>query len=238
MDVETAFLNGTLDYEIYMEQPKGFQDPNKPDHVCRLKKSLYGLKQSARCWNATLDDYLLSEGYTKSDADDCIYVKLIRSNDIEHFVILAVYVDDVVPISDDVGILASEKAKLKERFVMVDNGEIDYLLGLLIKRDRNERKLSISQPCYLENILERFNMTSCNPVATPMETGRKFSKLSDDEAPFSDIQLYQQAVGCLMYAATATRPDIASAIGILAQYMSAPSMNHWSGIKRILRLKS
>ena len=235
MDVETAFLNGTLDYEIYMEQPKGFQDPNKPDHVCRLKKSLYGLKQSARCWNATLDDYLLSEGYTKSDADDCIYVKLIRSNDIEHFVILAVYVDDVVPISDDVEILASEKAKLKERFVMVDNGEIDYLLGLLIKRDRNERKLSISQPCYLENILERFNMTSCNPVATPMETGRKFSKLSDDEAPFTDTQLYQQAVGCLMYAATTTRPDIASAIGILAQYMSAPSMNHWSGIKRILR---
>ena len=120
-------------------------------------------------------------------------MKFIRSNNIEHFVILAVYVDDVVPISDDVNILAIEKAKLKERFVMVDNGEIDYLLGLLIKRDRNERKLSISQPCYLENILERFNMTSCNPVGTPMETGRKFSKLADNEPPFTDIQLYQQA---------------------------------------------
>ena len=78
-------------------------------------------------------------------------------------------------------------------------------------------------------------MTSCNPVGTPMETGRKFSKLADNESPFTDIQLYQQAVGCLIYAATTTRPDIASAIGILAQYMSAPSMDHWSGIKRILR---
>ena len=235
MDVETAFLNGTLDYEIYMEQPKGFIDPNRPDHVCKLKKSLYGLKQSARCWNTTLDDYLLSEGYTKSDADDCIYIKTVKIHNEEHFVILAVYVDDVVPISDNIDVLEEEKAKLKERFVMVDNGDIDYMLGLQIKRDRNERKLSISQPNYLENVLERFNMTNCNPVSTPMETGRKFSKLSDNEAPFTDTQLFQQAVGCLMYAATTTRPDIASAIGILAQYMSAPSMSHWSGIKRILR---
>ena len=212
------------------------RDPNKPDYVCKLKKSLYGLKQSARCWNATLDEYLLSEGYTRSDADDCIYIKFINFNDRECFVTLAVYVDDVVPISDSIEVLATEKSKLKHRFVMVDNGDIDYLLGIQIKRDRINRRLSISQPCYLDNVLKRFNMANCNPVSTPMETGRKFSKLFDDnDAPFTDAQLYQRAVGCLMYAATTTHPNIGSAIGILAQFMSAPGLSHWSGIKRILR---
>ena len=235
MDVETAFLNGTLDYEIYMEQPEGFIDPNNPDYVCKLKKSLYGLKQSARRWNMTFDEYLKSEGYTKSDADDCIYIKFTRIGKKECVVILAVYVDDVIPISDSKELLIKEKSKLRKRFAMVDNGDINYLLGMQITRDRKNRELTISQPRYFESVLSRFNMESCNPVNTPMEAGRKFTKLSDDDTPFPDVQLYQQAVGSLMYAATTTRPDIASAIGILAQYMSAPSMDHWSGVKRVLR---
>ena len=93
MDVTTAFLNGELDHEIYMEQPKGFIDEIHPDYVCKLKKSLYGLKQSARCWNTTLTQHLLSDSYTKSSADECIFIKRAGKN----FVTLAVYVDDVIP---------------------------------------------------------------------------------------------------------------------------------------------
>ena len=99
MDVKTAFLNGSLDCEIYMSQPEGFVDPDRPNHVCKLKKSIYGLKQSARCWNTTLDEYLKSVGYHKSNADGCIYVKSVKEvNDRISFVILGVYVDDIIPV--------------------------------------------------------------------------------------------------------------------------------------------
>ena len=232
MDVKTAFLNGELDYELFMEQPEGFVDKSKPEHVCRLKKSLYGLKQSARCWNAMLDEYLQSDGYFKSEADDCIYVKLSENG--RSFIILAVYVDDLIHVSNDLIMLNNEKLKLKQKFEMVNNGDISYLLGLVIKRDRPNKMLSISQPKYLENMLKRFRMDTSKSIATPLEVGNKFTKLSENEKPF-DVKLYQQAIGCLNYAALTTRPDLSAAVGCLSQYMSAPSEDHWSGIKRILR---
>ena len=128
MDVKTAFLNGSLDCEIYMSQPEGFVDPDRPNHVCKLKKSIYGLKQSARCWNSTLDEYLKSVGYSKSKADECIYVKSLKeANGHISFVILGVYVDDIIPVSNDPAMLKVEKAALCERFEMIDHGEICYL---------------------------------------------------------------------------------------------------------------
>ena len=140
MDVKTAFLNGSLDCEIYMPQPEGFVDPDRPNHVCKLKKSIYGLKQSARCWNTTLDEYLKSVGYHKSRADGCIYMKSMKEgNSHISFVKLGVYVDDIIPISNDLTMLKAEKAALCERFEMIDEGEIHYLLGISIKRDTESR---------------------------------------------------------------------------------------------------
>ena len=92
--METAFLNDSLDCEIYISQPEGFVGPDRPNHVCKVRKSIYGLKQSAPCWNATLDEYLKSVGYHKSNADGCIYVKFVKeANGHISFVILGVYVD-------------------------------------------------------------------------------------------------------------------------------------------------
>ena len=231
MDVKTAFLNGHLDHEIYMEQPQGFSDPDNPDYVCRLKKSLYGLKQSARCWNETLTDYLVSDGFSKCEADDCLYIKFVGGK----FIILAVYVDDVIPISNCVSLLAKEKLKLQQKFDMVDNGEINHILGMLVTRERNKRLLTISQGNYLLDILKRFNMENCNSCSTPLDMGTRFHKFDEENDSRFDITLYQQAIGCLTYAAITTRPDIAAAVGILSQYMSAPSYDHWSGVKRVLR---
>ena len=99
MDVKTVFLNGSLDCEIYMSQPEAFVDPDRPNYVCKLKKSDYGLKQSARCWNTILDEYLKSVGYRKSNADGCIHVKSLKeANGRIGFVILSVYVDDIIPV--------------------------------------------------------------------------------------------------------------------------------------------
>ena len=145
MDVKTAFLNGALDCEIYMSQPEGFVDPYRPSHVCKLKKSIYGLKQSARCWNTTLNEYLKSVGYQQSNADGCIYVKSVKeANGRISFVILGVYVEDIIPVSINLAMLKAEKVALGERFQMTDQGEIHYLLGMSIKRDRESKTLTIS----------------------------------------------------------------------------------------------
>ena len=235
MDVTTAFLNGSLEHDIYMKQPEGFVDPEHPNHVCKLKRSIYGLKQSARCWNQTLDVFLLKNGYRKSNADSCIYVESVkRENGFISFVILAVYVDDIIPVSNDPEMLDSEKQSLNKEFQMVDQGELQFILGMSVKRDRKRKTLFISQEKYLENTLNRFGMKDCKPVSTPLDTGKTFHKRTTDEEPFNK-ETYQQAIGCLTYVSTATRPDIAAAVGLLSQYMADPSNDHWLGIKRLLR---
>ena len=118
---------------------------------------------------------------------------------------------------------------------MVDNGNIHYILGMPITRDPPNRVLTISHPNYLLSILKRFKMERCKPVATPLEVGKKLQKTTDEDQIFHDTSLYQQAIGCLTYAATTTRPDIAAAVSSLSQYMSNPSVDHWVGVKRVLR---
>ena len=113
MDVKTAFLNGSLDCEIYRSQPEGFVDHDRQNHVCKLKRSIYGLKQSARCWNTTLDEHLKSAGYCTSKADECIYVKSVKEANCRiSFVVLSVYVDDIIPVSNDPAMLTADKAAL------------------------------------------------------------------------------------------------------------------------------
>ncbi len=164
-----------------------------------------------------------------------IYIKLVQDEkNGGRFVIFVIYVDDILPISNDISMLETEKALLCDEFEMVDNGEADYILGMVIIRDRIARNLSISQPTYLRDVLEKFRMDSCKAVSTPMEPGTHYQKRSEDEPQF-EKQLYQQAIGCLTYAATSTRPDICAAIGVLSQYMSDPSESHWCGVKRLLR---
>ena len=218
-----------------MEQPEGFIDPKHPDYVCKLNRSLYGLKQSARCWYNTLDTYLKENDYRQSGADSCIYIKTEKSSDGHiKFVILPVFVDDFIPVSNDVEMLNREKAALCERFAMEDMGAVREVLGLAVARDRVNKILTISQPDFLENILVRFGMENCKPVATPMEAGSHYRKFEEGDKA-CDKQRYQQAIGCLTYATTSTRPDISAAVNNLSQYMACPSEQHWSGIKRIMR---
>ena len=150
------------------------------------------------------------------------------------FVILGVYVDCIIPVSINPALLKAEKAALCERFEMIDQGKIHYLLGMSTKRDRESKTLMISQPNYVEKVLKKFGMENCKPVSTPLEPGSKFQKLSPSDEPF-DVQTYQQAIGCPTYMSTATRPDIAAAVGVLSQYMSIPSKDHWIGVKRVVR---
>ena len=234
MDVVSAFLNGDLEEDIYMRQPEGFTSRNHPNKVCKLKKSLYGLKQSARCWNQKIHEFMTSSKYIQSTADPCIYYRVQNVNGKPITVIVAVYVDDTIIMSNDKKILLAEKKRISERFEMDDRGELHYILGMEVKRDRKNRRMTICQKTYLNDVLERFGMQNCKPVATPMESGKVFTALADNEEPV-DVRQYQAAIGSLNYAAIATRPDISTAVGKLSQYMRNPSRDHWTGIKRVLR---
>ncbi len=235
MDVKTAFLQGNLEEEIYMRQPDGYVNEEYPNHVCKLKKSIYGLKQSARCWNNAIDTFLKSSGYKQMKSDPCLYMKSVKDNNgVIKFVILSIHVDDILLFANDLSMLNKEKKLIGSKFKIDDMGEVKHVLGMLIKRDRRRGKMTISQSKYLEGILKRFGMEQCKPVSTPLEPGKHFQELPDDENP-TNVNEYQKLIGCLTYVTTATRPDLCSAVGILSKFMTRPSKEHWFGAKRVLR---
>lgn len=235
MDVKSAFLQGNLEEEVYMRQPDGYVSKECPNHVCKLKKSIYGLKQSARCWNNAIDTFLKSSGYKQMNSDPCLYMKSIKDqNGIIKFVILSIHVDDILLFSNDLSMLNEEKKLIGSKFKIEDMGEVKHILGMLIKRDRERGQMTISQTKYLEGILKRFGMEQCKPVSTPLEPGKHFQELPEDENP-TNTNEYQKLIGCLTYVTTATRPDLASAVGILSKFMAKPSKEHWVGAKRVLR---
>ena len=191
MDVKTAFLNGDIDTDIYMKQPEGFvRDSTK---VCKLRKGIYGLKQAARLWNSKFDAYLKERDYRASEADPCIYIKSAKRNGKTSFVIISVYVDDVILASNDLDILNEEKNSLAQNFEMVDQGEINYILGMAVKRDRERGILRIDQSAYLQHVLDRFRMSESKPVSTPMEAEATFEKLSVTDQQVN-LKEYQAAI--------------------------------------------
>ena len=227
MDVKTAFLNSKLNEDVYMRPPPGFELPD--GKVLKLKKALYGLKQSPREWNKTLSDFLISLGFKQSLADPCIFVKW--END--ELTIISVYVDDLIILADSKETLRSLKAALGNRFKMSDLGELTYCLGLEISRDRENRLLRISQEKYIRDILDRFGMTSCRPVSTPLEPNIE-NVQNETEQDMSRVP-YRSAVGSIMYVMKGSRPDIAAAFSYVSKFLENPKWRHWMAVKRILR---
>ena len=228
MDVQTAFLNGELEEEIYMSQPEGYKEKGKENYVCKLNKSLYGLKQASRCWFKTMDAFLKENDYEQCQADSCLYVKRVGAE----FIIIALYVDDMLLACNSTKLLQNEKEALEKQFCTKDLGEARYCLGIQIERNRAEKKMLLHQSTYLKNLLQKYGMQNCRAVPTPQVTG---STLFANEGDPVDKQKYQALIGSLTYAVTATRPDIAQALGSVNQFSSNQSAEHWQSVKRILR---
>jgi len=146
MDVKTAFLNGDLDEEVYMEQPEGYVDPTYPEKVCKLIQALYGLKQAPKMWNAKLDAFLKSQGFDNIDPDSCLYLQM----DDGEIIIVLVYVDDLLLVGSSMEALNKIKKALRKRFEMKYLGEAKVILGLEISRDKTLGTLKLSQLKYAE----------------------------------------------------------------------------------------
>ena len=228
VDVTTAFLNGVLEEEIFMRQPEGFVGEGQEHLVCRLKRSLYGLKQSPRCWNSTLDEYLKCLGLVQSTGDLCIYVGSGGE------MIIGVYVDDIVIAGKSEKQVKEFKRALGDRFDVKDLGKLHYFLGIRIVQDDNTGEVWIGQPAYTNKLLEKFGMEDAKSVATPCDANNKLVKVEDGEERIGQ-GIYQSAVGSLMYLATGTRPDIIFAVCNVAKFCSDPTKRHWTAVKRILR---
>ncbi|KAJ9542183.1 hypothetical protein OSB04_028689 [Centaurea solstitialis] len=167
MDVKTAFLNGKLTEDVYMEQPEGFKDPKNPNKVCKLLKSIYGLKQASRSWNLHFDERIKEFGFAKSEFEPCVYTKF--SGSIVIFLVL--YVDDILLIGNDVPTLQSVKSWLSKCFQMKDLGEAAYILGIKIYRNRSKRLIGLSQSTYIDKILKKFRMDESKKGFIPMQHG-------------------------------------------------------------------
>jgi len=229
MDVKTAFLNGNLNEEIYMTVPEGIDAATSSNSVCKLNRTLYGLKQSPRMWNQKIDNFLLHEqGFTRLNSDHGTYIR--RSN--QSLAIIALYVDDLLILTDSLETMTTLKLNLSQTFAMTDCGEIHHFLGIKITRDRNKRTITLDQGHYIDQILTRFNMTNCKPVATPLDASIQL-KITED-AEITDVTLYQQIVGSAMYLMIATRPDIAATISIISQFTSKPTRDHHHAAKHLL----
>ncbi len=229
VDVTTAFLNGTLEEEVYMRQPVGFVSQGEEELVCKLKKSIYGLKQSPRCWNVALDTQVKSMGFIQSKNDPCIYFKNIGG---EMFY-MGVFVDDIVLAGKTERDLKGVKTTLSRKFEIKDLGKLNYFLGVKVEQ-REDDSTWIGQPAYTKNLLETFGMQDSKPVSTPVDTSTKLTKATDDDNCI-DQQKYQSAIGSLMYLSVSTRPDISYAVSNLARYSSKPKRDHWTALKHLLR---
>ncbi|KAL0316667.1 UNVERIFIED_CONTAM: Retrovirus-related Pol polyprotein from transposon TNT 1-94 [Sesamum radiatum] len=226
MDVKSAFLNGYIDEEIYVEQPQGFIAKGSEEKVLRLKKALYGLKQAPRAWYSRIDKYFMDRGFRRSLSEPTLYIKS-QGNDT---LIVSLYVDDLIYTGNNEKMIQVFKEDMMKTFEMSDLGLMHFFLGIEINQEKEG--IFICQRKYTETLLKKFKMESCKTVTTPLVTGEKYQK--EDGSQKVDGSMYRSLIGSLLYL-TATRPDIMFATCLLSRFMQSPSQVHYAAAKRILR---
>ena len=234
MDIckKTDNLNGELKEEIYMELPPGYGN-QKGDEVClKLRKSIYGLKQSPREWYACLTNFLQNRGLQACPFDPCVFSNIMDITTANEKVIMAVYVDDITLYGSNEAIAALTK-QLRDRVNLSEAGKLHYLLGIQISIS-SDGEIALSQRGYVDKILHRFGMSDCKPQKVPLSPDHGLRKWREGDEP-ADQKLYQQIIGCLIYLVTGTRPDIAYVTMLLSQYASQPNTKHMGAAKRVLR---
>jgi hypothetical protein len=229
LDVKGAYLNGKLKERVYMRQPEGHED--RTGRVCLLIKTLYGLKQAGREWNLELDAKLRKKGYARLRSDPCVYTWRVG----EDFVIITVWVDDMLTFATTIELKMKAKADIKSKWEITDLGIPSKIVG--IELTISPDAIFISSSKYIESILQREDLGRTNCVSTPLDPN--IALVPNPEGKDGDrSNAYASLLGELQYIANATRPDIAYAVNRLASYTANPSLQHQIALKRVLRYLS
>ena len=231
LDVTTAYLNATVDSVIFMEQPKGFS--NDKTKVCRLNKSLYGLKQSAKLWNDTIHQFLISCKFRRSNADMCLYLK----SEAGGLIFVLIWVDDIICISSNNMLLVSFKKQISSKFKVKDLGQLTYFLG--VEFTISDNSVQMSQSKYCKTVLERFGMMDSNPQKIPCDKDLYNQLIAAKNSPnLTNPTKYRELVGSLIYLQQVTRPELSFIVNILGQNMASPNQFHWElGLKALRYLR-
>ncbi|KZV29502.1 Cysteine-rich RLK (receptor-like protein kinase) 8 [Dorcoceras hygrometricum] len=226
LDVKNAFLNGELEEEVYMDAPPGFEDQCR-GKVCRLRKSLYGLKQSPRAWFEKFSKSVKHQGYTQGQSDHTMFVKWSETGRVA---VLIVYVDDIILSGNDEEEICRLKKCLASEFEVKELGPLRYFLGMEVARSK--KGIYVSQRKYILDLLEETGMTGCRPSDTPIDPNLRLASIT--QGTHVDIGRYQRLVEKLIYLAH-TRPDIAFAVSMVSQFMHSPYEEHLEAVYKILR---
>lgn len=225
LDVKNAFLHGELKEEVFMEQPQGYAIGNPKENVCKLNKSIYGLKQASRTWFEKFYKVVKQCGFSQADGDSSVFI----CKDSTGIIIILLYVDDIIVTGSNKSRIRDIKILLQAEFQMKDLGKLQYFLGIEV--DRDVHSITLSQRKYAIDLLSKANMLDCKPVSTPLATSKE---VYQDDEPFSQPMEYRMLAGGLQYL-TLTRPDITFAVNLICQFMHEPRRCHMEALKRILR---
>ncbi|CAM8899443.1 unnamed protein product [Rhodiola kirilowii] len=227
LDVNNAFLHGVLDEDVYMKLPLGFYtQARQTGHVCKLQRSIYGLKQASRQWFARFSDALIEFGFVQSLNDYSLFTLKLQ----DEFLVLLVYVDDVVITGTSSQLIDKVKSFIHDKFQIKDLGLLKYFLGLEVARSKDG--IFLNQRKYALDMLADYNFLDCKPVKTPMESKHNLGLSSAPLIP--DAAIYRRLIGRLIYL-TITRPDLAFPVHVLSQFMQNPTEDHLQAAHRVLR---
>jgi hypothetical protein len=225
LDVDNAFLHGDLDEDVYMQIPQGL--PGTTDkQVCKLRKSLYGLKQASRQWYEKLSQFLTSIGYKHMPSDPTLFTKSTNTS----FTTLLVYVDDIVLTGNFITDILDTKSQLHKTFGIKDIGVLKFFLGLEVAH--SQQGITLCQRKYCLDLLTETGTLECKPSSIPMDPSNRLHH--DDSGSYPSITEYRALIGKLLYL-TSTRPDIAFPVQQLSQFLDAPTNAHFKAAHKVLR---
>jgi Reverse transcriptase (RNA-dependent DNA polymerase) len=226
MDVRNTFLQENLEEEVYTTLPPRHKKEHDSTLMCKLIKSIYGLKQSSRTWDEKLSSYLILRDFKISNADHSLFIKI----DHTYITIILVYVNDIIIIENNWKNIQQIKRQLKNRFDIKDLGHLKYFLGIEVAYSNGS--LFLSQRKYVLDLLKETRKLGCKTSSTSIDSKNKLN--IDEGTLLENINQYQRIVGKLIYL-TVIRPDLAYAINQISPFMNTPKTYHLEAINKILR---
>jgi ribonuclease HI len=228
LDIKTAFLNGELEEDVYIEQPPGYEE-GSPSTACHLHRALYGLRQAPRAWHKKLKEELEGIGFTASEADPGLFVSKRKTGNVY----VLIYVDDILIAASTKQEAIDVKTAVKRIFNAHDLGEATFFLGMTIKRDRVNRTIKLGQARMAADLVTKYGLQDGKTRSIPLDPSLHLSQAQGD--PLDKSAPYAHLVGSLLYLSICTRPDIAQAVGALSKFMATPTTVHWQAAKGVLR---